>query len=135
MSFDLTSIRPDALLLKDMKIGQKFYEPDYTNPLVYVLLDVITDDTKPDEIHYVVRIFKTDVIEKKSINGTGIRDRQHMFKFVRRDRSSFIAGFQACMDLYHSHMQPFDRQNAGIDSPYNTYLTMYDKYNKWVKNI
>ena len=58
-----------------------------------------------------------------------------MFKFVRRDRSSYIAGFQACMDLYHEHMQIFDQQNAGLDDSLQTYMTMYDKYGKWVKNI
>jgi len=131
----LTSIRPDAILLKDAKIGQKFYEADYTDPLVYVLLDVEIDDSNPDKIYYVSRIYKTDVIEKKSISGEGVRDRHHVFKFVRRDRSSFLAGFQACMDLYHNHMQPFDRQNAGINDGLNTYMTMYNKYGKWVKNI
>jgi len=133
--FDLKSLRPDAILLKDMKIGQKFYEADYTNPLVYELLDLFVDDQDPDKIAYVVRVYKTDVIEKKGVNGDGVRDRQYVFRYVRRDRSSYIAGFQACMKLYHEHMQPFDRSNAGIDDGWNTYNTMYQMYRRWVKNI
>jgi len=132
--FDITTIRGDAILFKDMKIGQKFYEYDYHDPLVYVLLDINIDDNKPDDIEYVVRIYKTDQIETKKIHGNGIRDTHYGFKFVRRDRSSYVAGFQACMRLYHEHMQIFDRQNAGLDNDFNTYMEMNKEYNKWVNN-
>lgn len=132
--YAISKLRSDAILLKDMKIGQKFYESDYNDPLVYVLLDLIIDDNKPDDIEYVIRIYKTDIVETKKVHGIGVRDRYYGFKFVRRDRSSYIAGFQACMRLYHKYMQIFDKQNAGLDNPLNTYMTMYDEYNKWVKN-
>ena len=131
----MTQIRPDAILLKDMKIGQKFYEADYKDPLVYVLLDFFIDNNDPDKISWVAKIYKTSEIIKKTISGQGMRDRHYVFKYVRRDRSSYIAGFQACMRLYHDHMQSFDRHNAGLDNQFNTYNTMYDQYNKWIKNL
>ena len=135
MITDITSYRPDAILLKDMKIGQKFYEPDYQDPLVYVLLDITIDDAKPDEISYVARIYKSDEIIKKTMSGTDVRDRQYFFKYIRRDRTSYIAGFQACMKMYHDHMQPFDRENAGLDNPFHSYQTMTNAYRNWVKNL
>jgi hypothetical protein len=61
----ITSYRPDALLIKDMKIGQKYYEADFQDPLVYVLLDVFVDDQDPDKIGWVCKVFKTHDIIKK----------------------------------------------------------------------
>jgi hypothetical protein len=131
----ITSYRPDALLIKDMKIGQKYYEADFQDPLVYVLLDVFVDDQDPDKIGWVCKVFKTNDIIKKSAKGSGVRDRQHVFKYVRRDRSSYVAGFQACMKIYHEHMQVFDKQNAGLDTPMHSYNTMGTSYRNWVRNI
>ena len=44
--------RNDMILLKDLKVGSKFFEANYRNPLIYVLMELTIDPQKPNAIEY-----------------------------------------------------------------------------------
>lgn len=119
--------------LTDLKKGDKFYENDWDDGEVYELIDLTIIQGLEDEIQYHVRKLGSKQELKKTIHGQGVVTRHIVCKYKGRDRGSFLAGFRAAVSIYQKHMQVFDRENAGLDNPFETWQTMSNQYNKWVK--
>jgi len=119
--------------LTNLKKGDKFYENDWNDGNIYELLDLAIIHGEEDEIRYVVRKLGSKYEMQKTIHGTGVVTRHIVCKYTGRDRGSFLAGFRAAVSIYQKHMQEFDKENAGLDTPFETWLTMTRKFNDWKK--
>jgi len=122
------------LRLADLKAGQKFYDMEYDDENVYELLSLTITHGDEDQIEYQRKNIKTKIVENCRVGGMDVVKRTLVCKYNGRDRGSFIAGFKAAMRVYQKHMQVFDRENAGLDTHYNTWRTMTDEYHKWTKD-
>jgi hypothetical protein len=119
------------LRLADLKKGQKFYDMDYSDDNVYELLSLTVVQDDEDTIEYQRKNISTKKIENIRLYGQGVVKRTLVCKYYGRDRGSFISGFKAAMRNYQKYMQVFDMENAGLDNPYNSWMTMNTEYRKW----
>ena len=122
------------LRLADLKVGQKFYNMEYDDDNVYELLSLTITHNDEDQITYQRKNINTKMTETIIIGGVGVVKRTLVCKYSGRDRGSFVAGFKAAMRVYQKYMQVFDRENAGLDDPFNTWNTMNQEYQKWAKS-
>lgn len=127
--------RNDMILLKDLKVGSKFFEANYRNPLIYVLMELTIDPQKPNAIEYHRRKLKSNEIEVIKVGGMNVLNTYHVFKFTHRDRSSFVAGFQACMRLYHDNVDAKTKAQIGLQNDLSSYMLMNREYQNWKINI
>jgi len=119
--------------LTDLKKGDKFYENDWDDNEVYELIDLAIVQGDEDQIQYYVRKLGSKQKHKKTIHGQGVINRHIVCKYKGRDRGSFLAGFRAAMSIYQKHMQVFDKENAGLDNPFEVWRAMTNKYDEWSK--
>lgn len=122
------------LRLVDLKVGQKFYTMEYDDENVYELQSLTVTHGDEDQIIYQRKNINTKTVEKIKIGGIGVVKRKLVCKYTGRDRGSFVAGFKAAMRVYQKYMQVFDRENAGLDDPFNIWNTMNQEYQKWAKS-
>lgn len=121
--------------LTDLKKGDRFYENDWDDESVYELLDLAVIHGEEDDIEYYVRKLGNSPNHrmKKTIHGTGVVNRHIVCKYKGRDRGSYLAGFRAAMSLYQKYMQDFDKENAGLSTHLDVWLTMNTKFHQWKK--
>lgn len=119
--------------LTDLKVGDKFYSMDYNEDDVYELLSLTVIHGDEDFIEYQRRKLRSQKIEHLTIQGQGMVNRMLVCKFKGRDRGSFIAGFKAAMRVYQKYMQVFDKENAGLDNSFQSWMTMREEYRNWMK--
>ena len=121
--------------LVDLKKGDKFYGMDYGDENVYELLSLTRILGDEHGFKYEVRELGTNRIFKKNVAGLDVVNRILVCRYRGRDRGSFVAGFKAAMRIYHKHMQVFDRENAGLDTTINSWMTMNQEYRNWMKGF
>ena len=119
--------------LADLKKGDKFYGDDWDDNTVYELIDLRITLGEEDLIEYVVRELGEKLETHMKTHGTGVVNRTIVCRYKGRDRGSFMAGFRAATNIYQKHMQIFDKENAGLDNPFQKWQTMHAEYNKWKK--
>lgn len=119
--------------LVDLKVSEKFYGMDWDDENVYELmsLEIIHGDS--NNVKYSTRMVGTKTITETKMNGEGVVNRTTVVRYKGRDRGSFIAGFKAAMRLYQSHMQEFDKENAGLDDMVKSWNTMNQEFGSWKK--
>jgi hypothetical protein len=118
--------------LRDLKKGEKFYGAH--DELIHVFIECTVDETKPDDIAYVVRTFRSRDIHKYAIHGLNAIDTQ-VYRYTGRDRSSFLAGFRSAIKICTPHMGKVEMENAGVSEPFNQFMTMMNAYKEWTKNF
>lgn len=114
-------------------MGDLFYSNDHQDNCVYELLDLVIIQGNKDWYKYIRKKHKRNDIQTIIVQGINCLERP-IIRFQRRDKSSFIAGFRACIQLYHNHVNDWDKQNAGLDNDLKCHIKMHEKYNLWKYN-
>ena len=124
--------------LYELKKGDLFY--DHYDNLIYIFVTCKYDEKDPNNIQYRRKLYKYRnpnglvIPETINISGENVANREYM-RFTHRDKGSFIAGFKMAIELCSEHMGKFDLENAGLDNPVRTHMTMLEKYKEWKVNI
>lgn len=114
--------------LIDLSVGDKFYYED----LVYVLMNLIID-TKTKELEMNLKRFKSHEFLHVRIS-SGYNNFM-VYRFARRDKSSFNAGFQRAMDICRKHMTVQQLVDAGFINDVGEHLRMLNEFKDWRQNI
>jgi len=124
-------MRYKSKMLKDYKIGEKFY--DY-NGLVQILL-MYEEDQVNNTVKYATKEWKVGTVRTHTANGviSHMSDRQ-FFPYKGRDISSFYAGFRFALNLCMKHMTTEEKINAGIYKFGDDHVKMLYAYEGWLKN-
>jgi hypothetical protein len=124
--------------LWQLHIGEKFYMFDHVfgsngEERIFEMLTCDYDMNDPSWIYVEIKPMGDYPIQKIKMSGSNVRDNLY-YRYSRRDRRSFAAGFRFALKLCKQHMGTFDIQNAGIENDINEFLVMNEHYQKWKKN-
>jgi hypothetical protein len=122
----------ELVKIRELKKGDKFYGAH--DELIHVFIECEFDETKPDDIKYAVRTFKSTEHNKYAIHTLNAIDTM-VYRYTGRDRSSYLAGFRAALRICTPHMGSVDKENAGVDTLLTQHLTMMKAYKEWTKNF
>jgi len=118
--------------LVELKSGEMFYDFD---EIICVFFEYEYDENIPNTITYSCRILNSNDKEIRRIYSNNVLD-THFYRYSgRRDRNSFIAGFNHALKLCTAEMNATDRINAGVEDTIQSYFTMLKEYKKWMKNV
>lgn len=120
----------------DLKEGDKFYDLDGIIRIFISYIRVSDNSFTIYTIPFKRESGKLYIPTANTISSTpDIIENYKFYRYLRRDKLSYKAGFMMALRLCLEHMGKFDMENAGLDNPVNTVMKIDEFYKNWKENI